>query len=89
MNYFNEVFLKLEDICWLHREDYCDTITLYSNGDAILFNERCGSGSTLAGEATIENIFVLPDAIIEILTTIGKVTCSRDGKVLTEQKIKL
>lgn len=88
MNYFDEIFRELGEIRWTDEDNQCDTITLYANGDALLLDE-CFPGRALVGTASVDNIFVLPDALVEILTTIGKVTCRDNGEVLTEQKIEL
>lgn len=88
MNYFESIFAECFDIEWMDCKNACDTITLYANGKAILLDEF-GTGPIIVGTSLIPNIFVLPDALVEILTTVGKVTCRDNGEVLTEQKIKL
>lgn len=88
MNYFESIFAECFDIEWMDCKNTCDTITLYDNGKAILLDEF-STGPIIVGTSLIPNIFVLPDAIIEILTSVGKVTVRDDGKLLTEQKIEL
>jgi hypothetical protein len=88
MNYFDEIFCELGLITWTDAHEMVDTITLYDDGQVMLLNEQ-KDGNVLIGKSCVDNIFALPDAIIEILTTIGKVTCRDNGELLTEQKIEL
>ena len=86
MNYFDEIFRECFLITWTDAHEMVDTITLYDDGQVLLLNEQ-KDGNVLIGKSCVDNIFVLPDALVEILTTIGKVTCRDNGEVLTEQKI--
>lgn len=88
MNYFDEIFRECGLITWTDSHEQADTITLYDDGQVLFLNEQA-AGNVLVGQSCVDNIFVLPDALIEILTTIGKVTCRDNGEVLTEQKIEL
>lgn len=85
MNYFDEIFRECGLITWTDTHEQADTITMYADGQVLFLNEQA-AGNVLVGQSCVDNIFVLPDALVEILTTIGKVTCRDNGEVLTEQK---
>lgn len=88
MNYFDEIFRECGLITWTDAHEMVDTITMYADGQVLFLNED-SAGNVLIGKSCVDNIFALPDALVEILITIGKVTCRDNGEVLTEQKIEL
>ena len=84
MNYFDEIFKELNgEFKWRNNDNQADALVLYDNGYVVLF-ERTGRGDVLVGESHVDNIFVLPDEIIEILTTVGAIKCRDNGELITE-----
>ena len=88
MNYFDEILRECFLITWTDAHEMVDTITIYADGQVMLLNEQ-KDGNVLIGKSCVDNIFTLPDAIVEILTTIGKVTCRDNGEVLIEKKTEV
>ena len=88
MNYFEEIFAECFDITWTDAHEQVDTMTVYDDGQVMLLSET-NDGNVLVGKTCIDNIFVLPDAIIEVLTTVGKITCKDTGELLIEKQAEL
>ena len=80
MNYFEAIFAECFDITWTDAHEQVDTMTVYDDGQVMLLSET-NDGNVLVGKTCIDNIFFLPDAIIEALTTVGKVTCKDTGEI--------